>query len=395
MFLSACRDQDEKIRLTFQTLMTTRFNLSLVDKISHHSRHNQGKSPMSLLDSLTAKLQRHPKRIVFPEGSDPRIIQAARQFATWRCGVPVLLGDRAEIKDRAKRLDVRLDGIRIMEPGRSDDYDLFMPMLDALPAYAGLPVEEKQTMLLDRHNFAALMLLSGRADALIDGATVTASSGLRSLFRIIPTQPAVKTASSLLILDQENTKVGMDGILFLADCGVLPEPNSNQLADIAVSTADIAHHLTGNKPKVAFLSFASHSRRPVHDSINKIREAVPIAEAVGAARNIEADYEGELQLDTALDPIVASQKGFSESEVAGQANVLIFPDLNSGNIASKMLQVVANARTYGQIIVGLEKPCAEISRGAHVYDIVGTSIITACQAIDRHLLRGSPTSNNP
>jgi phosphate acetyltransferase len=324
---------------------------------------------MSLLDSLTAKLQRHPKRIVFPEGSDPRIIQAARQFATWRCGVPVLLGDRAEIKDRAKRLDVRLDGIRIMEPGRSDDFDLFMPMLDALPAYADLPVEEKQSMLLNRHNFAALMLLSGRADALIDGATVTTSSGLRSLFRIIPTQPAVKTASSLLILDQENTKVGMDGILFLADCGVLPEPNSNQLADIAVSTADIAHHLTGNKPKVAFLSFAS--------------------------RGIEADYEGELQLDTALDPVVATQKGFSDSEVAGQANVLVFPDLNSGNIASKMLQVVANARTYGQIIIGLEKPCAEISRGAHVYDIVGTSIITACQAIDRNLLRGSPSSTDP
>ncbi len=347
---------------------------------------------MALLDKLKAKLQRHPKRIVFPEGSDPRIIQAARQLASWECGSPVLLGDRATIKDRAQRLDVRLDGIRIMEPGRDDDIDLYLPMLEALPACQDLSREEKKELLLNHHNFAALMLLSGRADVLIDGATVTASSGLRSLFRIIPTQPAVKSASSLLILDQENTKVGIDGALFLADCGVLPDPTSKQLSDIAVSTADIAFHLTGKQPKVAFLSFATHARRPVHPSISKIREAVPMAQALAAARGIDADFEGELQLDAALDPVVARQKGFENGEVAGKANVLIFPDLNSGNIASKMLQVIANARTYGQIIVGLQKPCAEISRGAHVYDIVGTAIVTACQAIDRKTLLGTQTA---
>ena len=346
---------------------------------------------MALLEPLTAKLQRHPKRIVFPEGSDPRIIQAARQLASWRCAVPVLLGDRQEIKAKARRLDIRLEGIRIMEPGRSDDFDLFLPMVEALPAYATLSLEDKKQLLLDHHNFAALMLLSGRADALVAGATMSTSSGLRSLFRIIPTQPAVRTASSLLILDQENTSVGMDGILFLADCGVLPEPSAEQLADIAVSTADLAHHLTGKDPRVAFLSFASHSRAPKHASILKIREAVPIAQAKAAARDINADFEGELQVDTALDQVVAAQKGFADSEVAGKANILIFPDLNSGNIAAKLLQVVAKARTYGQIIIGLEKPCAEISRGSHVYDIVGTAIITACQAIDRSLLFGSPS----
>ncbi|HSH09285.1 MAG TPA: phosphate acyltransferase [Oceanipulchritudo sp.] len=344
---------------------------------------------MSLLESLTAKLQRHPKRIVFPEGSDPRIIQAARQLATWRCAVPVLLGDRSAIKTKAQMLDIRLDGIRIMEPHRSDDVDLFLPMVEALPAYATLSVEEKKEFLLNHHNFAALMLLSGRADALVAGATVTASSALRSLFRIIPTQPTVKTASSMLILDQENTDVGMEGILFLADCGVIPEPTAEQLADIALSTASISAHLTGQSPRVAFLSFASHSRNPKHSSIFKIREAVLIAQAKAAARGLNADFEGELQVDTALDAVVAAQKGFANGEVAGRANVLVFPDLNSGNIASKILQVVAKARTYGQIIIGLEKPCAEISRGAHVYDIVGTAIITACQAIDRTLLVGN------
>lgn len=345
---------------------------------------------MPLLDTLLAKLQRHPKRIVFPEGGDPRIIQAARQIATQRCGIPVLLGDRTAIKERAARLDIRLDGIRIMDHSRSDDLDLFLPMLDALPAYASRPVEAKKELLLDRHNFAALMLASGRADALVGGATVTTSSGLRSLFRIVPTQPTVRTASSMLILDQENTKIGMDGLLFLADCGVIPDPTAEQLADIAVSTADIAAHLTLQHPRVAFLSFASHARRPAHPSILKIREAVPIAEAKAAARGIPVDFEGELQLDAALDPVVAEQKALGGSEVAGKANVLIFPDLNSGNIGSKMLQVIAGARTYGQIIIGLQKPCAEISRGAHVYDIFGTAVITASQAIDRQLLFGSP-----
>jgi phosphate acetyltransferase len=341
---------------------------------------------MSLLESLTAKLQRHPKRIVFPEGNEPRIIQAARQLSSWRCGVPVLLGDRAEIKNLAARLDVRLDGIRILDPGRSDDADLFLPMLDSLPAFKDLPVKEKEKLLLDHHTFASLMLVSGRADAMVSGATITTAEGLRSLFKIIPTQPTVRTASSMMILDQENTKVGHNGILFLADCGVLPKPSAEQLADIAVSTADIARHLTGEDPRVAFLSFVSHSSEPRHGSIPRIREAVPIAQAKAAARGIPTDFEGELQIDAALDPEVAKYKGLEDSEVAGRANVLIFPDLNSGYIASRMLQVVAEARTYGQILIGLEKPCAEVSRGAHVYDIVGTAIITACQAIDRNLL---------
>jgi phosphotransacetylase len=190
----------------------------------------------------------------------------------------------------------------------------------------------------------------------------------------------------MMILDQENEKVGSNGILFLADCGVLPEPTAEQLSDIAVSTAEIAGHLTGEDPRVAFLSFVSHAEQPAHDSITRIREAVPIAQAKAAARGIPTDFEGELQIDAALDPLVAQQKGLATSEVAGRANVLIFPDLNSGYIASRMLQVVAEARTYGQILIGLEKPCAEVSRGAHVYDIVGTAIITACQAIDRKLL---------
>lgn len=344
---------------------------------------------MSLLDQLQAKLQRHPKRVVFPEGEDPRIIQAARQFATRRCGVPILLGDRVEIKDRAMRLDIRLDGIRIMEPERSDDVDLFLPMVESQPRFQDLSLEEKRDLVLNRHNFAAFMLASARADALVGGATLTASSGLRSLFRIVPKAQGVKTASSMMILDQENPNFGSEGILFLADCGVIPEPDASQLADIAVSTAHISSHLTNRIPRVGFLSFATQTKKIVHPSISRIREALDLARERASALGVHAEMDGEMQLDAALSPDVAAQKGMSESAVAGRANVLIFPDLNSGNIASKMIQVVAGARTYGQIIVGLSRPCAEISRGAHAHDVYGTAVITACQAIDRQFLYGT------
>lgn len=341
---------------------------------------------MSLIDRLHAKLQRHPKRIVFPEGSDPRIMQAARQFATRRLGVPILLGDRGEIKDRAARLDIRLDGIRILEPERSDDFELFLPMVDAHPKLAELAPEEKKATLLDRHNFAALMLQSHRADALVAGATMTASSGLRSLFRMIPLRERVKSASSMLVLDQENPNYGMNGLLFLADCGVIPEPSAAQLADIAFATAQTAYHLTNETPRVAFLSYATQARRPTHASILKIREALEMTRERVQCLPFEVLIDGEFQLDAALSPVVAEQKGVADSPVAGQANVLVFPDLNSGNIASKMIQLVAGARTYGQILTGLSRPCAEISRGAHVYDILGTAVITCAQAIDRNLL---------
>lgn len=336
-------------------------------------------------------LQRHPKRIVFPEGSDPRIIQAARQLATRRLGAPILLGDRAEIKERAQRLDIRLDGIRILEPERSDDMELFLPMVDAHPKLEGLSKTEKEKLLLNRHNFAALMLYSRGADALVAGATMTTSSALRSLFRLVPRLEGVNSASSMLILDQENPNFGMDGLLFLADCGVIPEPTAEQLRDIALTTAHTAYHLTNETPRVAFLSYATHTQKPSHSSIYKIREAIGMTQERAKHLGYPIEIDGEFQLDAALSPIVAEQKGITDSPVAGRANVLVFPDLNSGNIASKMIQLVAGARTYGQIITGLSFPCAEISRGAHVYDIFGTAVIAASQAVDRKLLHPKPS----
>ena len=350
---------------------------------------------MALIDRLTEKLQRHPKRVVFPEGSDPRIIQAARSFATKRLGAPILLGDRTEIKSRAERLDIRMDGIRILEPERSEDIDLFLPMIQELPRFSKFDVDSNKARLLQKNYFAAMMLMTGRADALVSGATTQASSALRPIFQIVPLQDHVKTASSMLLLDMDEKKFGVDGALFLADCGVIPEPDSEQLADIAVTTADIAGHLTGTKPKVAFLSWATRMKKePLPECVVRVRAAVARAFEKASAKGVEADFEGEMQVDAALVPEVAAMKGLADSPVGGQAGVLVFPDLNCGNIVSKMVQIIAGARGYGQILTGLQRPCAEISRGAHAYDILGTTIIVACQAIDRHFLYGTESNGN-
>ncbi len=346
---------------------------------------------MALIDQLQAKLQRHPKRIVFPEGNDPRILQAARQFATRRLGVPILLGDRSEIKAHAAQLDLRLDGMRLLEPDRSEDFALFLPAVRAMPRFSDCDVDGAQAILRDHNYFAALMMMHGRADAFVGGATTTASNALRPLFHVIPRQEGVNAASSMLLLDMEETKLGLNGVLLLADCGVIPEPDADQLADIAVTTADIGHHLTGQLPRVGFLSFASRPGEAAHASITRIRQAVARAREKAARRGLLAEFDGELQADAALDPGIASFKNLNDSPVAGRANVLIFPDLNAGNIASKLLLQVALARGYGQIITGLQKPCAEISRSAHAIDIFGTAILVGCQAINRQLLYGTPT----
>lgn len=340
---------------------------------------------MSLIHRLSVRLQNHPKRVVFAEGADPRIIQAARQFATRKLGVPILLGDRTRIKVNAARLNIRLDGIRIIEPARSDELWSFHEKFEGLRRFKGLDKDEARNYILNNNYFATLMLATASADALVSGATLTASSALRPLFQIIPLQEGVTTASSMLILEKEDSKIGIDGCLFMADCGVIPEPNADQLSDIAVTTASLAYHLTNQPPRVALLSYSSKSSNSTNPTIAKMKAATTLARDKARDYDMPVEIDGELQVDAALDPYVAEQKGI-ESSVAGKANVLIFPDLNSGNIASKLVQVIAGTRSYGQILTGLTRPAAEISRGASAHDIFGAAVVVAAQAVDRTFL---------
>ncbi len=340
---------------------------------------------MSLIHRLSIRLQNHPKRVVFPEGGDPRILQAARQFATRRLGIPILLGDRTQIKENASLLNIRLDGIRVIEPSRSEELDGFCQKFQGLRRFRGMADREALEYVTNNNYFATLMLATGGADAVVSGATLAASSALRPLFQIIPLQDDVKTASSMLILELEESKLGMDGVLFLADCGVIPEPDETQLCDIAVTTASLAHHLTNVRPRVAMLSYSTKASSTKRTSVSKVQAATSLAREKSRRLNLDVDIDGELQADAALDPATAKVKHI-EGSVAGRANVLVFPDLNSGNIASKLIQITSGARSYGQILTGLSKPAAEISRGASAHDIFGTTVLVAAQAVDLHLL---------
>jgi len=339
---------------------------------------------MRFIGSAIEKLQRHPKRIVFPEGTEPRVLQAARQFYSLRLGAPILLGDRTKVKESAARLNVSLEGVRIINPPESDDLDAFVRRFELLRRFKGIKEKEARDAMIKPNYFGAMMVAMHQADGLVSGTNEITGSVLRPLFQIIKVAPQTTTASSCMVLEVEDTRIGEGGVLFMADCGVIPEPTVEQLADIAVSTAQLTRQLLNVRPRVALLSYSTKGSA-THPSIGKVQAATALAEQKAHQRNLEADFDGELQLDAALVPEIAARK-LPESKVAGRANVLIFPDLNSGNIGSKLVQHVARANAYGQILLGLDRPAADVSRGSNAHDILGVAAIVGIQAIDYNLL---------
>jgi phosphate acetyltransferase len=215
---------------------------------------------------------------------------------------------------------------------------------------------------------------------LISGASHSTGSVLRPLFQIIKAAPDIATVSSCMIMEVEDTRFGENGVLFMADCGVVPDPTVDQLADIAVTTARLARHMLGIRPRVAFLSFSTKGSA-THPSVGKVQAATAQAKRKAEQLFLEADFDGELQVDAALVPEIAERK-LHDSKVAGRANVLIFPDLNSSNIASKLVRLVGRANAYGQILLGLNRPAADVSRGSNAHDILGVAAIIGVQAID-------------
>ena len=334
---------------------------------------------MRFIGNLIEKLQRHPKRIVFPEGSEPRVLQAARQFYSLRLGVPILLGDRTKIKEAAAMLNVSLEGVRIINPAESEDLGSFAHRFELLRRYKGIKEKEAREALLNPNYYGAMMVAMHQADGFVSGTSEITGSTLRPLFQIIKVAPQATTASSCMILEVEDTRFGENGVMFLADCGVIPEPSVEQLADIAVSTAQLAKQLVGSRPRVALLSYSTKGSA-THPSIGKVQAATALAQQKAYQKNLDADFDGELQVDAALVPEIARRK-LPESKVAGRANVLIFPDLNSGNIASKLVQHITRANAYGQILLGLDRPAADVSRGSTAHDILGVAAIVGLQSI--------------
>lgn len=335
---------------------------------------------MRFIGNVIEKMQRHPKRVVFPEGTEPRILQAARQFHALRLGVPILLGEYDKVKAAAEKLNVPLEGIRIINPAQSEDTENFANRFFRLRREKGVRMPEAREAMLQPNFYGTMMLAMHQADGLISGASHITGSVLRPLFQIVKVAPEIHTASSCMVMEVEDTRIGEQGVLFMADCGVIPDPTVEQLADIAVSTARLARHMLGTKPRVALLSFSTKGSA-AHPSVGKVQAATAQAKRKADQLFLEADFDGEMQVDAALIPEIAERK-LADSQVAGRANVLIFPDLNSGNIASKMVRLVGRANAYGNILLGLNRPAADVSRGSNAHDILGVAAIVGVQSTD-------------
>lgn len=350
---------------------------------------------MRFIGSVIEKLQRHPKRIVFPEGAEPRVLQAARQFYSLRLGAPIVLGDRTRIKEIAAALNISLAGIRIINPAESEDLENFAKRFESLRRFKGKAIGELEAReaMLQPNYFGAMMVAMHQADGFVSGTNQLVGSVLRPLFQIVKVAPHTTTASSCLVMEVEDSRFGENGVLLMADCGVIPEPTAEQLADIAVSTAHLARHLLGIPPRVALLSFSTKGSSN-HPSLNRVRAATAMAQQKADSRGLEADFDGELQVDTAIVPEIAARK-LPNGKISGTANVLIFPDLNSGNIASKLVRHIGRANAYGQILLGLDRPAADVSRGSNAHDILGVAAIVGLNAIDYHLLYPGAGENLP
>lgn len=348
---------------------------------------------MRFIGSVIEKLQRHPKRVVFPEGEEPRVLQAARQFCALRLGAPIVLGNPDKIKAVAEGLNIPLDGIRVINPSTSEELDNFANRFFRLRREKGVKAPEAREAVKQPNYFGTMMVAMHQADGVISGSSHITSSLLRPLFQIIKPAPNIPTVSSCMVMEVEDTRLGEAGVLFMADCGVIPNPTVEQLADIAVSTAQFARHLLGVRPRVALLSFSTKGSA-AHPFVGKIQAATAIARQKAEQMFLEADFDGELQVDAALVPEIADRK-LHDSKIAGRANVLIFPDLNSGNIASKLVRLVGHANAYGQILLGLNRPAADVSRGSSAHDILGVAAIVGVQAVNYQMLYPSADAKLP
>ena len=329
---------------------------------------------MSMIERVKEKARADRKTIVFPEGIEERTIQAAAVLVKEKLVDPVLLGKPEEIEGEAKRLGVDLTGIRIENPADSDNFQTYADNLYELRKSKGVTPEKAEELTLDPMYFGIMMVKMGDADGLVSGAVHTTGDMLRPALQIIRTKPEMKIVSSSFLMDCPDKSLGEDGLLVYADCVVMPSPTEEELAYIAVAAADTARKLCGiEEPRVAMLSFSTKGSAK-HESVSKMQRAVEIAHKIAP----DLLLDGEMQFDAALVPEIGASKA-KGSPVAGRANVLIFPDLQAGNIGYKITQRIGGAECFA-VLQGLQKPCNDLSRGCSVEDIVNTAAMTAVQA---------------
>ena len=329
---------------------------------------------MELMKKLWDAAKADKKKIVLPEGDEERTIVAAEKIQELGLALPILVGDKEVIFSKAKDLGVDLSGVEIINPSESSRLEAYVQEFYELRKSKGMTIEKAEKIVRDPLYFGTMMVKMDDADGMVSGAVHTTGDLLRPGLQIIKTAPGVSVVSSFFIMMVPGSTYGENGMLLFSDCAVNPNPNAEQLAAIAIATADTAKKLCKIDPKVAMLSFSTMGSAD-HEMVDKVRKATELAKELRPDLLID----GELQLDAAIVESVAKQKA-PNSKVAGKANVLIFPDLQSGNIGYKLVQRFAGAEAIGPMCQGFAKPINDLSRGCNSEDIVNVVVLTAVQA---------------
>ena len=328
---------------------------------------------MEILKRIYQNAQKYQKRIVLPEGTEPRTLRATEIILNQKLAQLILLGNPEEISKAAEEIGVNIEGATIVDPKTDPRREAYAGLMVEIRKSKGLTLESALELLNDPLYFAPLMIKSGDADGELAGAINATGDVLRPAFQYVKTLPGVTVVSGAFLMFVD-PHFGHDGILVFADCAVMPDPDERQLAEIAVTTARTAKAIVGMDPRVAMLSFSTMGSAQ-HPLVDKMVNATRIAREMDP----ELKIDGEMQLDAALIPEVGRLKA-PNSEVAGRANILVFPGLESANIGYKLVQRLGKAEAVGPVLQGMAAPINDLSRGCSVSDIVNMVAITANQA---------------
>lgn len=337
--------------------------------------------PNFFTTALLEKLRRHPKRVVFPEADDPRVLVASAELVRHEAILPILLGNRAKLKGMAKDLGIDMTFIHCIDPTTSSDLPVFCERYIRTESIRGFKVVNAESVVTMPHQFAAMMVQYGQADAVVSGNLAHATIGYRALLQRIKPQPGVPAPFGAMVL-VDDAREGDERVLILADCGIHVDPSPEQLAAIAVHSGILARHITGRRAKVAMLSHSTKGNA-VSPSSLRVSAGTALAREKVDAFALEIDIEGEIQADVALSPAIAAQKT-ETSLLHGEADVLVFPSLDAADIAVRLLRHLAGYRTYGQIVLGLARPAAQLPRSATIEQIFGTALAVGVEAVKYH-----------